>query len=411
MRLFVGDDWAEDHHDVEVMDQAGTVLAKKRLPEGVAGMTQLHELIGRLVPEDAEDAEVVIGIETDRGPWVAALAAAGYVVFPVNPLQASRYRERHGVSGAKSDQGDSHMLADMVRTDSHQLRPAAGDSPEAEGIKVVARTHKTLIWDRTRAVQRLRHQLREYFPAALEAFEDLDARDTLELLGKAPDPARARRLTRAQVAAALKRARRRDIAGKTDAILAALRGEHLGQPAALTAAYAATARSLIAVIATLNEQVKALEEQVRDHFGRHPDAEIYRSQPGMGAVLGARVLGEFGDDLHRYADGKARKNYAATSPITRASGKKKVVTARFIHNDRLIDALMTQAFSSLNASPGARAFYDELRARGTDHNDALRRLANRLVGILHGCLKTRTLYDEATAWGHRENLPQSSVAA
>ena len=173
---------------------------------------------------------MVIGIETDRGPWVAALVAAGYVVFPVNPLQASRYRERHGVSGAKSDRGDSHMLADMVRTDSHQLRPAAGDSPEAEGIKVVARTHKTLIWDRTRAVQRLRHQLREYFPAALEAFEDLDARDTLELLGKAPDPARARRLTRAQVAATLKRARRRDIAGKTDAILAALRGEHLGQP-------------------------------------------------------------------------------------------------------------------------------------------------------------------------------------
>ena len=266
MRLFVGDDWAEDHHDVEVMDEAGKVLAKRRLPEGVAGMTQLHELIGRLLGEDADDAEVVIGIETDRGPWVAALIAAGYTVFPVNPLQASRYRERHGVSGAKSDGGDAHMLADMVRTDSHQLRPAAGDTPKAEGIKVVARAHKTLIWDRTRAVQRLRHQLREYFPAALEAFEDLDASDALELLGKAPDPERARRLTGAQVAAALKRARRRDIAGKTSAILAALRGEHLGQPAALTAAYAATARSLIAVITTLNAQVKILEEQVREHF-------------------------------------------------------------------------------------------------------------------------------------------------
>jgi len=411
VRLFVGDDWAEDHHDIEVMDQAGKVLARRRLPEGVAGMTQLHELIGRFLPEDAEDAEVVIGIETDRGPWAAALAAAGYAVFPVNPLQASRYRERHGVSGAKSDQGDSHMLADMVRTDSHQLRPAAGDTPQAGAVKVIARTHKTLIWDRTRQVQRLRHQLREYFPAALEAFEDLDARDTLELLGKAPDPARAARLTRAQVAAALKRARRRDIAGRTGAILAALRGEHLGQPAALTAAYAATARSLIAVITALNEQVKALEEQVRAHFGRHPDAEIYRSQPGMGAILGARVLGEFGDDPHRYADGKARKNYAATSPITCASGKKKIVAARFIHNDRLVDALNAQAFAALNASPGARAFYDELRARGIEHNDALRRLANRLVGILHGCLKTRTPYDEATAWGHRGNLPQPSVAA
>ena len=174
-------------------------------------MARLHELIGQHLGEDAEDAEVVVGIETDRGPWVAALVAAGYAVFPVNPLQASRYRERHGVSGAKSDGGDAHMLADMVRTDSHQLRAAAGDSPEAEAIKVVARTHKTLIWERTRQVQRLRHQLREYFPAALAAFEDLDAPDALELLGRAPDPARAAKLTRAQVSAALKRARRRDI--------------------------------------------------------------------------------------------------------------------------------------------------------------------------------------------------------
>jgi transposase len=404
MRLFVGDDWAEDHHDVEVMNEAGRVLAKKRLPEGVTGMARLHELVGEHLGEGAGEAEVVVGIETDRGPWVAALIAAGYIVYPVNPLQSSRYRQRHGVSGAKSDGGDSHMLADMVRTDSHQLRLAAGDTPEAEAIKVVARAHKTLIWDRTRHVQRLRHQLREYFPAALAAFEDLDAGDALELLGKAPDPVWAAQLTRAQVAAALKRARRRGIAGKTDAILAALRSEQLGLPAAVTAAYAATVRSLIAVITTLNQQIKALEEQVGAHFGRHPDAEIYRSQPGLGAILGARVLGEFGDDPHRYASAKARKNYAATSPVTRASGKKKVVVARWIHNDRLLDALMAWAFASLNASPGARACYDELRARGIDHRDALRRLANRLVGILHGCLKTRTLYDEATAWSHRESL-------
>jgi transposase len=411
VRLFVGDDWAEGHHDVEVMDETGKVLAKRRLPEGVAGIAQLHGLIGRHLGEGADDVQVIVGIETDRGPWVRALAAAGYAVFPVNPLQASRYRDRHAVSGAKSDGGDAHMLADMVRTDSHQLRPAAGDSPEAAGIKVLARTHKTLIWERTRAVQRLRHQLREYFPAALEAFEDLDAPDALELLAKAPDPARAAKLTRAQVSAALKRARRRGIAEKADAILTALRSEQLAQPAALTAAYAATARAHLSVIVTLNQQVKALQGQVEEHFGQHPDAEIYLSQPGMGAILGARVLGEFGDDPHRYADGKARKNYAATSPITRASGKKKVVAARFVHNDWLVDALQAQAFAALRASPGARAFYDEQRAKGLEHNDALRRLANRLVGILHGCLKTRSRYDEATAWRHRENLPQSPAAA
>jgi transposase len=411
VRLFVGDDWAQDHHDVEVMDEAGKVLARRRLPEGVAGIAQLHELVGAHLGDELDEAEVVVGIETDRGPWVTALIAAGYLVFPVNPLQASRYRERHGVSRAKSDSGDAHMLADMVRTDSHQLRPAAGDSPEAEAVKVLARTHKTLIWERTRQVQRLRHQLLGYFPAALEAFDDLDAPDTLELLGKAAEPARAAKLTRAQVSAALRRARRRNIPDKATAILAALRGEHLGQPEVLTAAYAATVRALLAVIAALNEQVKALQGQVGEHFGRHPDAEIYLSQPGMGAVLGARVLAEFGDDPGRYRDGKARRNYAGTSPVTRASGKKKVVAARFVHNDRLVDALNAQAFASLNASPGARAFYDELRARGIEHNDALRRLANRLVGILHGCLKTRTLYDEATAWGHRTNLPQSSAAA
>src|SRR5271157_3889854 len=269
--------------------------------------------------EGADDAEVVIGTGTDRGPWVGALVAAGYTVYGVNPLQASRYRERHGVSGAKSDRGDAHMLTDMVRTDSHQLRAVAGDSPDAGAVKVVARAHKTLIWERTRQVQRLRHQLREYFPAALEAFADLDAPDALELLGKAPDPAKAAKLTRAQISAALKRARRRDIPGKATAILAALRSEQLGQPPAVTAAYAVTARSLIAVITTLNEQVTVLEEQVRAHFGRHPDAEIYLSQPGIGPVLGARVLGEFGDDPHRYVSGKARRT---TPPPLRSPARQ-----------------------------------------------------------------------------------------
>jgi hypothetical protein len=402
VRLFMGDDWAEDHHDIEVMDEAGKVLARKRLPEGVAGMALLHQLIGGLLGQDADDSQVLAGIETDHGPWVMALAAAGYRVFPVNPQQSARFRARYQVSGAKSDAGDAHVLADMVRTDSHQLREAAGDSPEVAGIKVLARTHKTMIWERTREVQRLRHQLREYFPAALEAFSDLDAPDALELLGKAPDPARARRLTRAQISAAMKRARRRDIPGKATAVLAALRSEQLSAPPALAAACAATVRSLIAVITALNEQVKSLQEQVEEYFGRHPDAEIIMSQPGMGAILGARVLAEFGDDPRRYRDGKARRNYAATSPITRASGKRKVVAARFVHNDRLVDALNAQAFAALTASPGARAYYDQQRASGREHNDALRRLANRLVGILHGCLKTRTPYDEDTAWSHRQ---------
>ena len=409
--LYVGDDWAEDHHDVEVMDQSGRTLGKAKLPEGVAGIARLHAMIGKHLGEDigkdlgedAEPARVTIGIETDRGPWVRALVAAGYTVIAVNPLQAARYRERLAVSGAKSDPADAHMLADMVRADAHQLRPVALDSDQAEAVKVVARMHKTLIWERTRTTQRLRHALREYFPAAVEAFEDLDAADTLQLLAKAPDPATAARLSLGQISAALKRARRRDIPAKAAAIQAVLRAPHLGQPAVVTGAYAVSVQALVALLGTLNAQVKAMESQVEAHFGQHPDAEIIQSQPGLGAVLGARVLAEFGDAPDRYASAKARKNYAATSPITRASGRKKVVAARFVHNDRLVDALMTQAFAALRASPGARAYYDHQRTRGNEHNAALRQLANRLVGILHGCLKTGSRYNETTAWSHHLN--------
>jgi transposase len=400
--LFVGDDWAEDHHDVEVQDEAGRRLGRAKLGEGIAGIARLHELLAEHLEQDAEAEQVVIGIETDRGPWVQALLAAGYRVWAINPLQVARYRERHSVSGAKSDAADAHTLADMVRTDRHQLRPVAGDSDLAEAIKVVARAHKTLLWERTRHMLRLRVALREFFPAALEAFAELSAAEALELLGKAPDPVSAARLTTAQITAALKRARRHHAADKAQAIRAALGAEHLTQPTAVVNAYAATVRAQVAILATLGAEIARMEEQVAAHFGRHPEVEIYRSQPGLGQILGARVLAEFGDDPTRYADARSRKNYAATSPITRQSGKKKLVLARYVHNDRLIDALGRQAFAAMIASPGARAYYDKLRGRGVGHHAALRQLANRLVGILHGCLKTGTTYDEATAWSHRE---------
>jgi transposase len=407
MDLFVGDDWAEDHHDVELMDNAGRTLARARLPEGVAGMAQLHALIGEHVGQEEDSTRIKAGIETDRGPWVQALIAAGYEVFAVNPLQAARYRERHIVSGAKSDRADAHALADMVRTDSHQLRAVAGDSALVEAIKVVARAHKTLIWERTRHAQRMRYALREYFPAALEAFDDLTAPDALALLTKAADPEAAARLSLSQINAALKRARRRNVAEKAATIQSALRTPQLRQPEPVSAAYAATVRSSAAVLTVLNAQIDTMHAEVGAHFGRHPAADIVLSQPGLGTILGARVLAEFGDAPNRYASAKARKNYAGTSPITRASGKRKTVIARFVHNDRLLDALHAQAFTALNASPGARAYYDQLRARDVGHRAALRQLANRLTGILHGCLKTGTLYNEATAW----TTPQHQSAA
>jgi transposase len=405
--LFVGDDWSEEHHDVAVVGDDGRRLATARLPEGLDGVTRLHALVARFVPTDWAQLDPVeaasrvkIGIETERGAWVAALVAAGYEVFAINPLSVARYRQRHSTSGAKSDTADAHVLAEIVRLDRAHHRPIAADSPNSQAMKLVARSHQSLIWDRTRHLLRLRSALREYFPAALTAFDDLDAAEALELLGRAPDPDRAARLSVATISAALKRANRRKITERAKQIQETLRAPALRQPPAVQAAFAVIAAGEINVITTLNAQIATLGEVVAKHFGRHPDAEIYASQPGLGVILAARVLAEFGDASHRYADARARKNYAGTSPITRASGTKKVVLARYARNERLADAIRQWALSSLRGSPGARNYYDAMRARNIGHEAALRQLGNRHIGILHGCLKTHTLYDETTAWAH-----------
>jgi Transposase/Transposase IS116/IS110/IS902 family len=409
--LFVGDDWAEDHHDVEIVDSDGKRLGRARLPEGMAGMTRLHEMIGEYLDEDAVDPQtgmlapgrVVVGIETDRGPWVSALIGSGYQVYAINPMSVARYRERHSTSGAKSDPGDAHVLAEIVRIDRAHHRPVAGDSGEVEGLKLIARTHQSLIWDRTRHLQRLRQVLREYYPGLLDALAaaklELGDPDAWELIERAPDPDQAARLSRSKITAILTRNRRRNAEARAEQIQAVLRAPALRQPAAVQTAYATIAVTQLQLLIALAGQIPALEEVLARDFGRHPDAEIYTSLPGLGVVLGARVLSEFGDDPHRYRDAKARKNYAGTSPITRASGRKTVVLARYARNRRLGDAIHQWAFCALTSSPGARTYAPagsattpRCASSGTDWS-----------GILHGCLKTRAPYSESTAWTHHHS--------
>jgi transposase len=400
--IFVGDDWAEEHHDVYLMNEAGERLASGRLPEGLAGIARMHELIAA---HAEQPVEVVIGIETDRGLWVEALSAAGYQLIAINPLAVARYRDRHHVSGAKSDASDAKLLADVVRTDRHNHRVIAGDSAQSEAIKVLARAHQSLIWARNRHSNALRNALREYYPGALQAFEDLTHGDALGVLDRAPTPDQGVRLSRSTIQSALKRGgRQRNIDARAREIQAVLRSEQLAAPAVLATAFGATTRAAVGIITELNRQISELESELATHFETHPDADIYLSLPGLGVVLGARVLGEFGDDPNRYTTAKSRKNYAGTSPLTIASGKKRAVLARYVRNRRLYDAIDHWAFSTITTSPGARAFYDQHRAAGDLHHQALRALGNRLVGILHGCLRHHTHYNEHTAWAHRTSI-------
>ncbi len=326
-RVFVGHDWAEDHHDVHVEDEQGQRLAKGRLAEGVAGVAGFHELVAPFVDDPVD---VTIATETDRGLFVTALIAAGYRVIAVNPLSTSRYRERHSTSGAKSDPGDAFVLAELARTDSHNHRRVAGDSELGEAVKVLARAHQNLIWTRRRQLNQLRSTLREFYPVVLDAFDDLGSADALEVLAVAPSPALGRRLSRAKIASALRRGgRQRRVEERAEEIQSALRREQLEAPPIVADAMASSVAALVAIIVEIAAQIARLQTELAEHFDQHPDAKIIRSLPGLGTILGARVLAEFGDDPNRYVDAKSRKNYAGTSPITRASGKHRVVLARY----------------------------------------------------------------------------------
>jgi transposase len=395
--VFLGVDWAEEHHDVCLLDGEGNRLEKARVPEGIEGVARIHALVAN----HAEPGEVVVGIETDRGLLVGALVGAGYQVYAVNPLAVNRYRERHGVSRAKSDKADAKLLADLVRTDRHNHRQVRGDSEEAVAIRALARAHQAQIWARQRQTNQLRNTLREFYPAALDiAGTDLYGKTAVALLSIAPTPAEGRKLSRAQIRSALARGGlQRNLDEKAAKFQQRLREEQLEAPAAVAHAFGAIVSSAVKLIVVYNDEIAALEAELTSSFEAHPDAEIIRSLPGLGSVLGARVLSEFGDDRTRYASPKCRKNYAGTSPITRASGKQKIVLARFVRNRHLADAIHWWAFCAMNTSTGARDYYDSRRANGLTHDGALRAVGNRLVGVLHGCLRYGQNYSEDRAWG------------
>jgi transposase len=394
--IYVGIDWAEAHHDICVEDEAGQVLIRGRVPEGIEGLERIHEMLGA---HAEEPSEVVIGIELDRGLLVGALVASGYEVHAVNPLAVSRYRDRLTPAGAKSDPGDARVLAEGMRTDRHLHREVAGDTEAAEAIKVLARAHQNLIWTRQRIGNQLRSVLREFYPGALHTFGDLTSVDAVAVLAVAPTPTVGRSLTKAKVRKVLGAGGRKlRLDERATEVVEGLRVPQLGAPPLVEDAFGHQVASLVAILGTLRAQIAELRLELERSFEGHPDAEIITSLPGLSSVLGARVLAEFGDDRTRYTDARARRSYAGTAPITRASGTRKVVLARVARNKRLADACYGWAFSSLSRSPGARAFYDRHRASGKTHHQALRALGNRWVGILHGCLAHRELYHEEMGW-------------
>jgi transposase len=401
MKVFCGIDWAEDHHDIALVDADGHLLARRRISDDAAGLGQLLELLTE--HGDSAQEPVPVAIETPRGLLTACLRATGRKVYPINPMAVARYRDRHSAAGRKSDRGDAVVLANVLRTDAHAHRPLPADTEPAQAIAVLARAQQDAVWARTGAHNKLRSHLREYYPGLLAAFAGVRGGimrpEARVILAAAPDPAAAAALTLARLRTLLREAgRSRGIDAEATRLREAFRAPQMRQ---LPLVEQAMGRQTLALLGQLNAACHAaagLEQAVIESFNQHPDAGIITSFPGLGPLTGARVLAETGDDRSRFADAKGLKAYAGAAPVTRASGKTTAVLHRRVKNQRLAAVGYLWAFSAITASPGARNHYDKRRASGDRHAAAQRNLFGRLLGCLHHCLATGQYYDENSAF-------------
>ena len=412
MDVYCGIDWAEDHHDIALVDRDGNLLARRRISDDAAGLAALLALLAEY--GDTPDDPIPVAIETPRGLLTSCLRATGRRVYPINPMSVARYRDRHSVAGRKSDRGDSFVLASVLRTDMHAHRPLPADTELAQAIAVLARAQQDAVWDRTTAHNKLRSHLREYYPGFLAAFADarggIMRPEARAILAAAPTPADAATLTLTQLRALLRKAgRTRSIDAEATRLREAFRAPQMRQLPLVEAAMGRQALALLGQLDAACTSADDLERAAVESFNLHPDAGIITSFPGLGALTGARVLAEIGDDRSRFQDAKGLKAYAGAAPITRASGKTRSVTHRRVKNNRLNAAGYTWAFSALTASPGARAHYDRRKTAGDRHAAAQRNLFSRLLGCLHHCLTTGQHYDENIAFPTTpEKLPKAA---
>ena len=331
MQITCGIDWAEVHHDVAVLDDGGRVLGRRRIETGLAGFTELMSLLA----EHSDDpASVPVAIETDKNLIVAALQAAGVPVFDINPRAVTRYRERHGQSGKKSDPGDAAVLADVLRTDAHQHRRLPEISAAGRAVKALARQHQEAVWALHQTLSRLRSVLLEFYPQALRAFPNLKHKAALTVLAAAPTPELGSRITSRTLVTLLHRCGRRNDAGLVEQILTELKTPALRQPGPVEAALGQTVTGLLGVVTAMQSAVEQLEQALAVEFDRHPLAPVLRSAPGLGPVLAARVLAEVGDDPTLFSTADGLRAFAGTAPVTRASSRSRQVSARQVRNKR-----------------------------------------------------------------------------
>jgi transposase len=402
MSLTCGIDWADDHLDVAVVDHVGVVVTEGRVPNDAAGVARLWELLE--AAGERPGALAPVAIETSKGLFVAALVASGRAVYCINPLATSRYRDRYRSSRAKSDAVDAIVLANILRTDIHAHRPLPANSDQVRALQVLTRAQQDAVWDRVQLTNRIRAVLKQFFPAALDAFERggkhrLDSAACRVILSAAPTPTAAAKLSGSRLAGLLRRAgRTRGIESEATTLRTILRSERLRQPEAVEEAMGRQLAALVDQLDAICRSVDELTHAAENAFGMHERSAVIASFPGVGALTGARLLAEIGDDDDRFPDARALKAYAGAAPITRASGKAHWVGARRAKNDRIAATGYVWALAAVRHDPDCRSHYQRRRAKGERHTAALRNTFNKLIGKLHHCLATGQLYSANLAF-------------
>lgn len=385
---FAALDWASDHHDVVVVDQRGAVVCELRIAHTGEGWAQLREKLHGCEP-------LALAVETNQGLAVEQLLAAGYTVYPVNPKSAQRYRERKAPSGVKDDRRDAWSLADALRVDGHGWKPLAPDDPLVAELRLLTRDESALIEQRTGLINQLQSALRDYYPAALEAFADWTGPGTWNFVATFPTPAvlvqagrrrwekflHAHHLWREATAQ-----RRLDIFARADVLQ--------GSPAAI-AAKSLLALALVRILQTLEAQLLAHRRAIDERFAHHPDHDLFGSLPGAGKKLAPRLLAEIGDQRSRFATAEGLQAFAGTAPVTFQSGQIEKHLVRRACALPLRCTVPLWANLSRRQCAWAQAYYRAHRAKGQSHACALRCLGQRWLKILWKMWQDDTPYDEA----------------
>jgi transposase len=406
--LLVGVDWAEREHAACLMDSAGGVLGRLKVPHTVAG---LRRLILAIAEREPQASAVLVAIERPDGLLVDGLLDAGYTLYALNPKAVERYRDRTSSAGAKTDPADAELLARILLTDRDRHHPLLPSRPEVAAIRVIARDDERASRDQRRLLNRLRQDLLTVFPQALEAFADLGASTALAFLARWPTAAQAQLVGPDELAAFLREQRHGWAQRAAATIRDALVAEALAASTPLAQAKAGSIQLAAQQLLLLHRQRATWRKQLEALLAgdrAHPDGEVLLSLPGLDARLAARVLGEIGDRRERFPTAAALQCYAGTAPVTKASGRQRVVAARLACNRFLRQALINWALCTLRRSAWARTFYDSQRAHGKTHHQALRTLANRWLEILHHLLLTGQHYDETV---HQRNRCKHQSAA